>query len=147
MRGSSMPHSSSGYCSGLGSSVGSRSICQPSTPFTERATHKCEIPRRSSTRQSRRVEPSGSSVAPALKTLLMEYGQSFPVKRGLAGCRQNSVSYCFIVAFIEVFTTLIESISRDPALPKEKPSCSSQLVFCAVGFFQFTQFQERHQKG
>src|SRR5438132_12637808 len=81
MRGSSMPHSSSGYCSGLGSSVGSRSICQPSTPFTERATHKCEIPRRSSTRQSRRVEPSGSSVAPALKTLLMEYGQSFPVKR------------------------------------------------------------------
>src|ERR1043166_277085 len=76
MRGSSMPHSSSGYCSGFGRSVGSRSICHSSTPFNERATHRCERPRRSSTRHSRSVEPSGRNVAPALKTLLMEYGQS-----------------------------------------------------------------------
>src|SRR5690349_24882456 len=118
MRGSSIPQTSSGYCSGLGTRVGSRSTFHPSTPFAERAAHKWESPRRSSTRQSSRVEPSGRSVAPALKTLLMEYGQSFPVKRGLAGCRQNSVSYCFIVAFIEVFTVHIESPSRDPAQAK-----------------------------
>src|SRR4029077_3584224 len=107
MRGSSMPHISSGYWSGLGKSVGSRSISQPSEPFTDRAAHRCESPRRSSTRQSSSVEPFGSSVAPALKTLLMEYGQSLPVRIGLAVCRQNKVSYCFIIGFIEIFTALV----------------------------------------
>src|SRR6266852_626117 len=123
MRGSSLPHNSSGYWSGLGKSVGSRSICQSSTPFTDRAAHRCESPRRSSTRQSSKVEPFGSSVAPALKTLLMEYGQSLPVRIGLAVCRQNSVSYCFVIGFIKIFTALMESISpsltqaRSNALP------------------------------
>src|SRR5579859_7735713 len=69
-------------------------------PFSERATHKCEMPRRSSTRQSSNVEPSGKRVAPALKILLTEYGQSFPVKIGLAEWRRNSISYCCIAAFI-----------------------------------------------
>src|SRR5258708_22334961 len=118
MRGSSMPHNSSGYWSGLGKSVGSRSICQSSTPFTDRAAHRCESPRRSSTRQSSKVEPFGSSVAPALKTLLMEYGQSLPVRIGLAVCRQNSVSYCFVIGFIKIFTALMESIS--PSLTQAK---------------------------
>ena len=51
----------------------------------ERAAQRCDKPRRSSTRHSSRVVPSGSKVAPALKTLLMEYGQSLRVRMGLPG--------------------------------------------------------------
>src|SRR5579863_6139696 len=50
------------------------------------------MPRRSSTRQSRRVVPSASSVAPALKTLLMGYGQSLLVRIGFEGWRRRSGS-------------------------------------------------------
>ena len=67
-----MPQISSGYFSGQGIKVGSLSICHPSTPFRERAAQRCDKPRRSSTRQSSRVVPSASSVAPALNTLLMD---------------------------------------------------------------------------
>src|SRR5271154_1657166 len=111
MRGSSIPQISSGYRSPSGTNVGSLSICQSSTPFTERAAHKWDSPRRSSTRQSSSVEPSGKTVAPALNTLLIEYGQSFPVKIGLPGCRSNSVSYWFILAFVGIVITLIEEDS------------------------------------
>jgi hypothetical protein len=55
------------------------------------------------------VEPSGRSVAPALNTLLIEYGQSFPVKIGLAVWRSNSVSYWFILAFVEIVITFMEA--------------------------------------
>ena len=48
---------------------------------------KMRKPRRSSTRHSSRVDPSSSSVAPALNTLLIEYGQSLLVKIGLPGWR------------------------------------------------------------
>ena len=69
MRGSSIPQSSSGRNSGSGISVGSGSMTQPSTPFAERAAHRCDMPRRSSTRQSSSVVPSRSRVAPGLNTL------------------------------------------------------------------------------
>jgi hypothetical protein len=59
------------------------------------------------------VEPSGNRVAPALKTLLMEYGQSFPVKMGLPACRSNSVSYWFILAFAEIVITFMEAGSHN----------------------------------
>ena len=70
---------------GLGIKVGSRSICHPSTPLRERAAQRCDRPRRSSTRHSSSVVPSCSRVAPALNTLLMEYGQSLLVRIGLRG--------------------------------------------------------------
>src|ERR1700691_726745 len=92
MRGSSMPQTSSGKFFGLGINVGSLSICQPSTPFAERAAQRCDNPRRSSTRHSSKVVPSASKVAPALNTLLMEYGQSLLVRIGLAGCRRSNGS-------------------------------------------------------
>src|ERR1039458_9613321 len=92
MRGSSIPQISSGYSVGLGINVGSLSTSHPSTPFRERAAHRCDKPRRSSTRQSSRVEPSARSVAPALNTLLIEYGQSLLVRIGLVGCRRSSGS-------------------------------------------------------
>src|SRR5216683_3778918 len=66
IRGSSMPQSSSGYSFGLDISVGSLSISQPSTPFRERAAQRWDMPRRSSTRHSSRVDPSANNVAPAL---------------------------------------------------------------------------------
>ena len=69
IRGSSIPQTSSGYSSGAGRSVGSASMTHPSMPFDDRAAHRCEIPLRSSTRQSSRVVPSFSVVAPALKTV------------------------------------------------------------------------------
>src|SRR6266498_4279769 len=72
MRGSSIPQSSSGYSFGLDSNVGSLSTTHPSTPFRERAAQRCDMPRRSSIRHRSRVDPSANSVAPALKTLLME---------------------------------------------------------------------------
>src|SRR5260370_6857762 len=75
MRGSSTPHNSSGNRSTSGRNVGSRSICHPSTPFAERATHKCESPRRSSTPQHRQVQPPGSTLTPALKTPLIDHVQ------------------------------------------------------------------------
>ena len=59
-------------------------MTQPSTPFAERAAQRCECPRRSSTRQSSSVVPSGSSVAPALKTVCTGYGQSAAVRIGIA---------------------------------------------------------------
>ena len=80
-----MPQISSGYSLGLGIKVGSRSICQSSTPLRERAAHRCDKPRRSSMRHSSRVVPSCSKVAPALNTLLMEYGQCLRVRMGLFG--------------------------------------------------------------
>src|SRR5712691_4735370 len=89
MRGSSIPQSSSGYSFGLAINVGSLSISHPSTPFRERAAQRWDIPRRSSTRHSSRVDPSANNVAPALKTLLMEYGQSLALKIGFAGCRSR----------------------------------------------------------
>ena len=49
--------------------VGWGSICQPSTPLADRAAHRWEWPRLSSTRHSSRVVPSGSSVAAGLKTV------------------------------------------------------------------------------
>src|SRR5208282_3695465 len=92
MRGSSMPQISSGYSLELGINVGSLSISHPSTPFRERAAQRCDNPRRSSTRHSSKVVPSGSKVAPALNTLLIEYGQSLLVRIGLAGCRRSNGS-------------------------------------------------------
>src|SRR6202023_3855054 len=92
MRGSSIPQISSGYSFGLGINVGSLSICHPSSPLRERAAQRCDKPRRSSTRQSNRVEPSASSVPPPLKTLFIEHGQSLLVKMALAGCRRSSGS-------------------------------------------------------
>src|SRR6185312_3062027 len=91
IRGSSIPQISSGW-SALGINVGWGSICQLSTPLRERATHRCDNPRRSSTRHSNRVEPSGSRVAPALNTLLIEYGQSLLLRIGLAECRRSNGS-------------------------------------------------------
>src|ERR1700744_6039293 len=61
----------------------------PSIPLAERAAHKCERPVLSSTLQSRRVSPSGSRTAPALKTLLTGYGQSSARRIGLFGLRVN----------------------------------------------------------
>ena len=69
----------------IGRSVGSASMTQPSTPLAERAAHRCEWPRRSSTRQSRSVVPSARRVAPALKTVWTGYGQSAAVRMGFAG--------------------------------------------------------------
>ena len=46
------------------------------------------------------MELSGKRVAPALKTLLMEYGQSFADKIGFAGCRVNKIS-CWIIVSIK----------------------------------------------
>ena len=69
IRGSSIPQSSSGYFSGSARIVGSVSTCQPSMPFFERAAHRWEWPRRSSTRQRRSVVPSRSLATPALKTV------------------------------------------------------------------------------
>src|SRR5436853_7254964 len=60
MRGSSIPHISSGYSLGLGIKLGWLSISQPSTPFRERAGHNCYRPRRFSTRESDRVDPPTS---------------------------------------------------------------------------------------
>src|SRR5208283_2328528 len=54
--------------------------------------HRCDNPRRSSTRHNSKVVPSDSKVAPALKTLLIEYGQSLLVRIGLAGCRSSNGS-------------------------------------------------------
>lgn len=81
--GSSMPQISSGYSRGLAIRVGSSSMRQPSIPLTERAAHRCDRPLLSSTRQSNRTSPSGSLTAPALKTLLMGYGQSLRLRMGL----------------------------------------------------------------
>src|ERR1700680_2689650 len=92
MRGSSMSQISSGKSFGLSCKVGLLSICHPSTPFTERAAHRWDNPRRSSTRQSNNVEPSASRVAPGLNTLLIEYGQSLLVRIGLDGWRSNNGS-------------------------------------------------------
>src|ERR1700680_364255 len=92
MRGSSMPQISSGKFFGSGINVGSVSICHPSTPFFERAAQRWDNPRRSSTRQSSSVVPSASIVAPALKTLLMGYGQSLLVRIGFLGWRRSSGS-------------------------------------------------------
>src|ERR1700739_841831 len=50
------------------------------------------MPRRSSTRQSRSVVPSATGVAPALKTLLIGYGQSLLVRIGFAGWRRSNGS-------------------------------------------------------
>src|SRR5436190_10990667 len=71
-RGSSIPQSSSGYSFGLDSNVGSLSISQLSTPFRERAAQRWDMPRRSSTLHSSKVDPSANNVAPALNTLLIE---------------------------------------------------------------------------
>src|ERR1700690_1912113 len=67
-------------------------MCPPSTPLRKRAAQRCDNPRRSSTRQSSRVVPSASSVAPALKTLLMGYGQSLLVRIGFEAWRRSSGS-------------------------------------------------------
>ena len=40
IRGSSMPHNSSGYFSGSAGKEGALSICQSSTPFAERAAQR-----------------------------------------------------------------------------------------------------------
>src|ERR1700730_8870370 len=77
---------------GLGINVGSLSICHPSTPFRERAAQRWDKPRRSSTRQSSRVVPSASIVAPALNTLLIGYGQSLLDRIGFVGWRRSKGS-------------------------------------------------------
>ena len=77
---------------GLGINVGSLINLPSIDAVAERAAQRCDKPRRSSTRQSSRVVPSASSVAPALNTLLMEYGQSLLVRIGFAGCRSSSGS-------------------------------------------------------
>ena len=84
-----MPQISSGYLSGAAISVGSGSIFHPPIPSAERAAHRCESPRRSSTRHNNSVVPSSSSVAAGLKTLLMRYGQSWLVKIGLDGMTEK----------------------------------------------------------
>ena len=57
IRGSSIPHSSSGCLSGSGSSVGTSSICQLLIPSSLMALVRCEKPRLSSTRASSRTLP------------------------------------------------------------------------------------------
>jgi hypothetical protein len=90
MRGSSIPQISSGYSSGFAGSVGVVSTRHPSIPFAERAAHKCDSPRRSSTRHSSNVSPSASLTAPALNTLLIGYGQSRLLRIGLPSYRVNN---------------------------------------------------------
>lgn len=80
---------SSGYSSGLAISVGRASIRHPSIPFSERAAHRCDKPLRSSTRQSNKVSPSSNRTAPALKTLLIGYGQFSRLRMGLPAYRVN----------------------------------------------------------
>ena len=70
-----MPHSSSGNSRGLATSVGSESMRQPVIPSEERAAQRWDMPVRLSTRQSSSVSPLASNTAPALKTLLIGYGQ------------------------------------------------------------------------
>ena len=89
MRGSSMPQISSGNSCGFGISVGLGSTRQLSKPFAERAAQRCDRPLRSSTRHRSNVSPSGSNTAPAFRTLLIGYFQSFRLRIGLPGCRVN----------------------------------------------------------
>src|SRR5580693_4103565 len=141
MRGSSMPQISSGYSLGLGIKVGSLSICQLSTPLRERAAQRWDKPRRSSTRQSSRVDPSARRVAPALNTLLMEYGQSLAVKIGLAGCRRSSDSWRIVVA------TLIGVHSV--AMAQNLTSGSNKQFIAgsrSMRFWQRADFQQCHQE-
>jgi len=73
----------------LAISVGLASMRQSSIPLSERAAHRCERPLRSSTRHSSRVSPLDSRTAPALKTLLIGYGQSRRLRIGLPEWRVN----------------------------------------------------------
>ncbi len=57
---------------------------QPSTPFAERATVKCEIPVRASTRARSTVSPATSTAA-GLNTTFTAVGQSSAVRSGFAG--------------------------------------------------------------
>src|SRR5581483_4083313 len=97
----------SGNSFGLGIKVGSLSMCHPSEPFLERAAQRWDRPRRSSTRQSSRVVPSASSVAPALNTLLIGYGQSLLVSIGLVGWRRRSGSMRVLKRLIDVFVGMV----------------------------------------
>src|SRR5580765_5833624 len=61
-------------------------------PFAERAAHRCEKPRRSSTRHNNSVVPSRSRVAAGLKTACAGYGQSLAERIGLRALRWNNVA-------------------------------------------------------
>ena len=62
---------------------------QPSSPFAERATERCEIPVRASTLATRTVSPATTAAA-GLKTALTGYGQSSAVRIGFSGWRRKS---------------------------------------------------------
>src|SRR4051794_7521851 len=117
MRGSSMPHSSSEKCRGSAARVGSESMRQWSMPLSERATVRWEWPRRSSTRHKRSVVPSGSKVAPGLKTLLIGYGQSAALKRGLALWRRKSSGCLLIIELLFLRTVMSSRLNEVPAPP------------------------------
>ena len=93
------------------------------------------------------MEPSGSSVAPALKTLFMEYGQSLPLRIGLPACRRKRVSYFASVGLTKIFVAVIETpFSWDCGFQKVSSDGGSKIVCGAAGFFQLAHFQERHQE-
>src|SRR5580692_2934081 len=141
MRGSSMPQISSGCSRGLGINVGSLSICQLSTPFRERAAQRWDKPRRSSTRHRSSVDPSASRVAPALNTLLMEYGQSLAVKIGLAGCRRSSDSWRIVVATLIGVHSVAMAQNLTSGSNKQFTAGSR-----AMRFWQRADFQQCHQE-
>ena len=88
-RGSSKPHCSV-VTPSSGASSGSRSIDQPSIPFAERATVRCEIPVRSSTRARRTVSPvddCGARVEDRVDRIRPVVGRR---RIGLAGWRRKS---------------------------------------------------------
>ena len=82
-RASSKPHCSSSWPLRAARS-GSGATCQPSTPFADRATCRCERPVRASTRASSTVSPPTSTAA-GLKTTFTACGQSAAVRIGFAG--------------------------------------------------------------
>ena len=117
--------------SGSGIKVGSLSICHPSTPFRERprkdATSRADL-RRGTAAES---VPSASKVAPALNTLLMEYGQSLRVRIGLADGEEA-------VARSECLRSVHYALFHWYAVMKGFPFGS--------GFLQRAHFQQRHQE-
>ena len=85
-----MPHSSSGYRSGSGQSVGSASIVQPSTPLRDRGTQM-----RMAASILDPAEEQGRAVLKSSRPGVEDGvlgGQSAAVRMGLASCRWKRVS-------------------------------------------------------
>src|SRR5690349_18309040 len=67
-------------------------------------------------RQSNSVWPSGKSVAPALNTVLMAYGQSLAERIGFLGCLWKSVSCLFWGVYMAVSGRKVPAARRTPPL-------------------------------